>query len=809
MSEAGEGTAAPREGLSRFGALLLGYRAAAGLTQEELAAAAGVSVRALSNLERGRAKAAQRRSAQALADALGLTGAERGEFLSAARTARQRPATRRAAKAAAPLRRGLCAPPAEVADFVNRAGELAQIRAWARAAAEAPSGVVVSVVGSAGAGKTSFAAAAIRRLAEEFADGCLAVDLRGMDEAPLAPSVALDRMLRALGLDAGDVPHSVAEQSGLFRALLAGRRLLLLLDNASDENQVRPLLAAERGCLTIVTCRRALAGLEGARWLPLAPLPTPHAVDLVARIADARRVGAEPEAANELVALCGNLPLAVRIAGNRLARQPQWRISSLVAELRDEGARLSVLTAGDLQVRSAFAVSYQRLSPVARRTLRRLALTPGVDFGVEVAAVVTGEDEVRARARLEELADATLVQPAAEAGRYQFHDLIRIFATERLLAEEPADERERAASDVDTHLLATASHAARLFYPVLDPAGGGRFGSREQAGEWLRQESSNWLAAARRARAAGRWRELATLARAMHWYSDMNQLYPWVEVFGYGVQAAQALGDQREEAALLNFLGWAQHYCQDDLETGLATHRRALATAVRVGDEGEEAWALTYIATVLGLLGRHEEAFELNERAVALFTKLDDRSALRSARNREGRILRMLGRHEEALAAHQAVLESLARDEATMEPGIHRFHRSIALRRMADVHHDAGRWTVAAACYHEAGDLLDAREVPRDAAALAVGEGAALRLAGEPAAAVRRLRFALTLYADVAARWWRARTLAELALAFDDLGDAEAARTSRDEALALCAELDTAQARALAAELSEVDGPSA
>ena len=312
-----------------------------------------------------------------------------------------------------PSVRSLCAVPAMVRDFVGRDSQLDQLRSWSSQACDASSGMAVAVVGPPGVGKTSLAVAAAHHLAAEFPDGCLAVDLRGMDEHPVSASTALDRMLRSLGVNPSQIPPTVAEQSSVYRSMLADRRMLVLLDNVSDEAHTRPLLATRRGCLTLIMCRRSLSGLEGIRWLWLGPLGSDDAVELVASIVTPERVRAEPEAARELVEQCGNLPLAVRIAGNRLARQPGRSIASLTDRLRDERTRLPTLTAGDLGVRPAFAVSYHRLSMPAQRLFRRLALVPEADFGIELAAIAAEIEYPDARLHVEELLEASLVQAAA------------------------------------------------------------------------------------------------------------------------------------------------------------------------------------------------------------------------------------------------------------------------------------------------------------------------------------------------------------------------------------------------------------
>lgn len=806
-----EGEQPRRAEPSPFGWLLLGHRRAAGLTQEDLASAAGMSVRTLSNLERGHARAAQPRSAEALCDALGLDGEQRRELLAAARISRRHVAGGSARGGAAPAPpRALCAPPAMMPDFTGRDRELDQLRSWSRQAGDSPGGETVAVVGPPGVGKTTLAVAAAHHLAAGFPDGCLAVDLHGTDQDLVAASTALDRMLRGLGVHPSQIPHTVAEQSSLCRSMLAGRRMLVLLDNVTDEAHARPLLAAGRGCLTLITCRRALSGLEGVRWLWLTPLASHSAVELVAKIADPGRVRAEPQAARELVALCGNLPLAVRIAGNRLARQPGWSIASLTAELRDERTRLTALAAGDLQVRPAFSVSYHRLSDPARRMFRRLALVPGADFGVELAAVAAGARAGAgarcsdARREVEELLDATLIQAAATPGRYRFHDLIRLFARERLDTEESPAQRERAADDMYGHLLRAATSAGRRLEPESTQHGqpGVPTEVREQAATWLDRESSNWLAALRHAAAAGLHREVIELAWAMHWYSDARQQHPWVDIFGWGVAAARSAGDRQAEAVLLNFLGWAQGFCAHDLDARLVTHRQALAIATEIGDRREQAWALGYLAGVLLQTGQLDEAMDLNERSTVWFTELGAWPAVNSTRNAQGKILRRLGRYGEALTVHRAVLADLGRQAARLPAGVARYHRAFTLSLIGEVMLDLHDWPQAAATFRDARELITAAELPGLAGETAFQEAVARRQAGELTTAAGCLRYALTVFTGAATRWWRARTLAELAATLDQAGTRDQAREHRREALALCGELHTGQARALAAELS-------
>ncbi|WP_435118437.1 ATP-binding protein [Amycolatopsis thermoflava] len=778
-----------------FGELLLRHRRSARLTQADLAQASGVSVRALSDLERGRARAAQRRSTEALADALGLTGGNREDFLAAARDGRRR-RSRPVVPFAGP-------PPAAVPDLVGRGHELDTLRRAAADALTIPSGVVVSLVGHPGVGKTALARTAAHLLAAEFPDGFLSVDLRGMDDQPVTPRAALDVLLRGLNVPAAEIPAAVAEQSALFRSLLAGRRVLVLLDNAADEAQVRPLLAAATGCLTLITCRRALAGLESARWLWLRPLETADASALVAAIAGLDRVRAEPAAAGELAELCGNLPLAVRIAGNRLATRPHWTIAYLVDQLRDESTRLAALSAGDLRVRSAFEMSHRRLSPAARLVFRRLAVIPGPDFGADLATVATGMATPDVRAHIDELVDANLLQEGSVPGRYTFHDLIRLFARERLAVEEDAGETSAATCSVLDHLLDTGIEAGRLFYPdaLRDSLEASRFATREEAAAWLDAEAANWLAAQRAALAHGKHRQVVDLARALHWFSDGRiQQLPWDEVFALGVDAARALGSRADEAVLLNFLGWARYYCLGDNEGGRAAHEEALAIATEIGDRREQTWALGYLGSVLLRLGRPEEALDHVERSVGL-ADMDFWMGQGSIRNVLGKVLCAVGRPGEALLVHREVLADTERYRDDANPFTYRFFRALTFQLLGRALTETGDWPGGAEAFRTARRLFDEGGFPVPGGECAVQEGAAWREAGRLGLAEDCLQAALQVFTQVLTRWQRAQALAELALVLEATGRGPLAAEHRREALAVCEDLGTEAAADLAKRL--------
>ncbi|TVT62500.1 tetratricopeptide repeat protein [Amycolatopsis rhizosphaerae] len=747
---------------SVFGQLLLSHRRAAGLSQSALARRSGVSIRALRDLERGRAQAAQQRSAEVLADALNLAGAQRELFLRAAKEGRRR--VPKVSGAAAP-----CVLPPRVPSLVGREDELDRLRS------EAAAGGVVAIVGHPGVGKTALAIAAAHELSGRFPDGCFAIDLRGMDDQPLAARNALGRLLRALGVAPTEIPVPESEQASLLRMLLHNRRVLLVLDNASDEAHVRPLLATGPGCLTLVTCRRALAGLEYARWLWLDLLTPEHAVELLSAAIGADRVEAERAAAAELVELCGCLPLAVRIAGNRLANRPHWSLAHLVDELRDARTRLNSLSTGDLQLRSAFGMSYRRLSPAARLLFRRLAVVPGPDFGLGLAQVVTGKSEPEVRLQLEELAEANLVQATQRTGRFQFHDLIRIFAAERMEAEEEPAERDRLINAVLDHLLGTAISAGLMFFPDAQP--GERFATQDDAAEWLDLEAGNWLAAQHVATRLGRDRDVLELARAMHWYSDSRWLHgPWDRIFALGVAAARALGSRQELAMMLNFLGWAQHVCLGDNEAGLVTHQEALAVATEAGDRQERAWAHAYLGSVLMRLGRLDEAREHAQQSCLLAGEFGFWTMQISVRNRLGRVLRAMGRYEEAIAVHRRLIEDAERHQDEAPQGTRLWMTGVVVEEIGHSLKGLKEWRQAAETFRDVRWVYTKGGMPSLAADAALYEGSAWREAGEYARARECLQLALDALTDSMVWTRRDEVLAELRRLPPADGGAEAGR---------------------------------
>ncbi|ARF82310.1 tetratricopeptide repeat protein [Kitasatospora aureofaciens] len=736
-------------GTGEFGHLLAGHRVAAGLTQEDLAATAGVSLRALGDMERGRTRGPQRRTVRALAAALGLDGAQSAALEGAAQSGRPRgvrqvppqgqavgpvvppaapagagpePAAPPAPEPAAPPAPDAAAEPAppgtppgalalprDLADFTAREQALAELAALT--ADEHPAHPrVVLISGQPGLGKTAFALHAAHALAPAFPDGQLSLDLGGMAATPLAAREALGQVLRALGVADGAVPAGTEERAGLFRALVRDRRLVLVLDNAADEAQVRPLLPGSGPAVTIVTSRHALPGLEAVHRLRLDVLSPAEASALLARIAGPERVEAAPDAAAELARLCGYLPLALRIAGQRLVARPQQPVAQLARQLAAEENRLDLLETGDLAVRPAFELSYRRLPEQSRLVLRRCALTAGADFTASVLARYAGLSAARTELVLEQLVDAGLVQPAAPE-RYRLHDLVRLYAGERLTVDETAEAVAEARTRAGSWLLREAAAHGLRFDPDHTAAEGAAAAGADsvpltEAARWLEEEHPEWLAALYRAQREGRHREVIDTAEAMHWFSDRLVSWDlWGEVFQLSVDAARASGDRQAEAVHVNYLAWTYVTCLHRYRRGIELAGEGLALARGLGDHEQQGWALTYLGTGLRHLQRYQEAGESYQRAAEAFAEVDNRAAmigrlvtLRGAAT----CLRHLGRADEAQdSRRRALARALELVERWSSPLMH-LMAAVTAHELGQDRAALKRWPAAEKAYRQA-----------------------------------------------------------------------------------------------------------
>ncbi|MER5279396.1 tetratricopeptide repeat protein [Streptomyces sp. NPDC002809] len=725
--------------LGAFGAALRELRVAASLTLEGLAEASGVSVRGIGDLERGRRAAPQRRTVAALADGLELGEEDRERLL----------ATARAGRSTGYSPAGVRAFPRGIDDFVGRSRELTSLAGLAEAAAarsgragdgpgsRAAPPVTVAVSGPPGTGKTTLALHAARELAGRFPDGQLVVDLRGMDDEPPGPAELMVTVLKALQVADRELAKAGPQgHPGLYRRLLAERRCLLVLDNARDEAQVRPLLPGTGAGMVMVTSRRMLSGLESVYRLPLGELTPSEAADFLTGLIGGERTAADPAALADIARLCGHLPLALRVAGNWLATRTGWSVRRLADRLAMEDRRLDALSAGDLRVSAAFDLSYRQLTPTAARLFRRLALIPGPDAGAAGAAQLTGQELFDAEDTLEELVEAGLL--GSDGDRYRLHDLLCLFARTRLAADESAEDVVRAAAALDDWLLRTTVVAGRWFEPghgapPADWRGAVDLSSADLARRWLKAEGANWLAAVRTAAAAGEHASVVEVAEALHWFSDQWISWGhWPEVFATAAASAQALGDPLLEATQLNYHAWALLVCEGRLRDAVARAGQALDAARRADDPMQQAWAHQYRSWALRKAGDHAKSGEDVRRAAELFDAAGDVHGSLQCMHNHALSLMAQGRSEEALASYRRTYAFLEEAGDRVEPHIADITRLELHSNMGVTYAQLKQWdeavsqlrTALRVCHDTGNTSLESRRL--------IDLGGVLRDAGRP-----------------------------------------------------------------------------
>ncbi|ASW53281.1 BTAD domain-containing putative transcriptional regulator [Plantactinospora sp. KBS50] len=554
--------------------------------------------------------------------------------------------------------------PAAPTGFVGREPELARIvAAVARTGHESrhASSRIVLVHGAAGSGKTALAHTAGHRLRPRYPDGQLYADLGGASPEPASPAAVLGRFLRALGVPADRIGDDLVEDSALLRTELAGRRMLVVLDNASDAAQVRPLLPGTGRSDVLVTSRWLLRGLEVAASVPLGTLTAAESLDMIAAAAGGERVAADEGSAQELATVCGHLPLALRIAAARLASRPSWTIGDLVRRLRDEGGRLAQLVDGSTSVLASFQLSYDSLSEPARRAFRLCALHPAQDFGVTATGALLDTDDATAERILDELLDANMLLQYS-AHRFRFHDLLRLYAG-RLVGAESGRTRHDAFARLLASYAERVTAAMDRALPQMvrlagHPRPQGRFPAEEQAVAWLDAEATALVLLAEQ---AGRDDGLADfawrIADQLRGYFLVNpHVDGWTRIVAAGWSAAERSGDGRARAAMLMSRGQARSMVGRDLE-GLDDTLAALRLAQECGWHAAAAYLSHNVGWQYYEFGRLADAETWFGRTLDL-TAHEPLGHIRAAvLNGIGMIMLGRGRREDAATSLTAALE--------------------------------------------------------------------------------------------------------------------------------------------------------
>jgi DNA-binding SARP family transcriptional activator/tetratricopeptide (TPR) repeat protein len=624
--------------------------------------------------------------------------------------------------------------PHDIATVVGRDAELVALNGVLdRDGGQPGTPTIVAIDGTPGAGKTTLAVHWAHQLAYRYPDVQLHLNLRGYGPGePLAPAAAAERLLRALGVDSDAIATGLDERSALLRTALAGRRALLLLDNARDANQVRPLLPSTNS-LVVVTSRNQLRGLsvrDGAHRITLDRLAAAPALDLLAAAVGTDRVAAEPAAAQQLVALCDRLPLALAIVAERTNRSKS--LADMVHSLSDEAARLDELGTGEddpqTDLRAALSWSYQALTPAAAAMLGCLGLHPAPDISLETAAALAGLPVARAKNALDRLLAAHLVEQR-RPNRYEIHDLIRLYAQDQVGCHESAAARDAAIGRcLDWYLHGAASADASLnpnrrrdfvqpYEPSFKPP---VFADRAAATEWIETEFESLRAVVCWAAAHGwgghAWRTAVALTSFVSWR------IPWpdgVEFYQTARQAARACGDAIGEGYALNSMGCLL-VDGGDPRLAMRTYEHALDSFVTAGDVRGEAMVRGNLSVLLGEAGDHERARRSARRALDLSEKLDyprgtaiNLDNLGAAYSEAGQHSRALGYLRHALELHRQLGE--VSQSASCLLNIGRVHQRIgdcraavrAFRQSVTAYREAGNRRWGALVLVDLGQLVD------------------------------------------------------------------------------------------------------
>ncbi|AGL16872.1 tetratricopeptide repeat protein [Actinoplanes sp. N902-109] len=733
-----------------FSAQMRAHRQRRGLTQEELAAGAGVSVRSIRNLESGRITNPRPGTVRSLADALGLRDTERDRFCE---SASDDPALVAAPAAGpAPGRPAPAQLPADVAGFVGRADHLRRLSELLDGT-ERPSAVVISAIaGTAGVGKTALAVRWAHTVRDRFPDGQLYVNLRGYDpDRPAEPGEVLTRFLNALGIAGSDVPADPDERAARYRTEIAGRRMLIVLDNAATVEQVRPLLPGSHSCAVLVTSRDSMAGLvavHGGQRLELDLLPRADALDLLHRLIG-ERVDADPGAAATLAELCAHLPLALRVAVELAAARPATPLTELVAELADQQQRLELLDAdGDprASVTAVFSWSLRQLPPEVARAFRLAGLHPGPDFDEYAVAALAGTEPAPARRALGRLARAHLVHPTGP-GRYGMHDLLRAYAMGLATEHETAPGCRAATGRLLDYYLSSAAAATECLQltsghanPDLPKAGtpAPDLTGRDPAQRWLDAERPCLVAATAHAAAHGWPGHAVGFSRTLYRYLEGGHWLDAMSVHGYARDAARLAGDAAGHAHAL--LGLSTITIPLGRIDTTAEHLEAALTLFQqVGDPIGEGRTLANLGVIAKRRGNYPAAVELGERALALFQSAGHSAGEGMALHNLGVIETHLGRFEAAVEHMTQALTSHRRTGQSNAEGV-------ALHNLGLAAVGLGRYQEATRRYEEALALARRLAYSRLEAWALDGLGNIRTALGDPAAAIALHRQALTLF---------------------------------------------------------------
>ncbi|NKI43309.1 AfsR/SARP family transcriptional regulator [Streptomyces physcomitrii] len=684
--------------------------------------------------------------------------------------------------------------PATVPDFTGREHLVAEL-GEVLSAADGKVMAVSALAGIGGVGKTTLAVHVAHAARASFPDGQLYVDLQGAGSRPADPETVLGSFLRALGTPESAVPDSLEERAALYRSSLDTRRVLVLLDNAKDAAQVRPLLPGAEGCAALITGRVRMVDLAGAHLVDLDVMSPEEALQLFTRIVGAERVASEREAALDVVSACGFLPLAIRIAASRLAARRTWTVSVLAAKLGDERRRLDELQAGDLAVKATFELGYGQLEPAQARAFRLLGLADGADMSLAAAAALLDLPAEDAEDLLEALVDTSLLESAAP-GRYRFHDLVRLYA--RACAERdehPPGERAAATSRLLDFYLASARRVYEIDRPgdrlvdSLEPTRhpGLAFTERPAAQDWLYAEAIPLLACVRQSTGSGTLRRAIDLMWAAVDLAESGANAREYEAAATAlVEAARACADSRSEGRASIVLGNA-HLLMGRFDQADEEGLRALRLSEAAGDGLTECWAANMVGAIAFYQNRFEVAEGYFQRAYEGFHARGDGPGAASALCNVSRTHLGTGRAASAVRLAQQGTDMYDSMGHSLKGANGRYALGMALSA-------SGRHREAAERFTEALDVFRSSR-QRLWEGMTLLRLAELDLAvRKPAQAATHADAALTVLRGIGGEWRRGNVLTVLGRALNQIGQSGRAQVCWREALAIYEELGSDEA---------------